>query len=239
MPHTLTGFEGQVTEWEYTSGHRYNDPFNNVELDVIVSSAQGDSWRIPAYWAGAQEWRVRFLPPAPGHYDVQTTCSDVDNPDLHQITSVLVVSARESDDPLVEHGPLQVAASKRTLTYADGTPFFWLGDTWWMGLCSRLAWPEDFHQLTADRVAKGFTVIQIVAGLYPDMPGFDERGSNEAGFPWEAGYARINPAYFDMADLRIRWLVRSGLIPCIVGCWQVPIQPTFDDWIMILEATTC
>ena len=66
---------------------------------------------------------------------------------------------------------------------------------------------------------KGFTVIQIIAGLYPDMPPFDPRGANEAGYPWEAEYARINPAYFDAADLRIRYLVESGLTPCIVACW--------------------
>jgi len=88
-----------------------------------------------------------------------------------------------------------------------------------MGLCKRLGWPGEFRQLTAGRVAKGFSVIQIVAGLYPDMPAFDERGANEAGFPWEADYARINPDYFDMADLRIDYLVRSGLVPCVVGCW--------------------
>jgi hypothetical protein len=112
-----------------------------------------------------------------------------------------------------------VAPTKRTLEHEDGTPFFWLGDTWWMGLCRRLPWPGGFQTLTADRVLKGFSVIQIVAGLYPDMPAFDERGANEAGFPWEKNYARLNPNYFDMADLRINWLVRSGLVPCIVGCW--------------------
>jgi hypothetical protein len=51
------------------------------------------------------------------------------------------------------------------------------------------------------------------------MPGFDPRGANEAGFPWEADYARLNPAYFDQADLRIAWLVRAGLVPCVVGSW--------------------
>ena len=119
----------------------------------------------------------------------------------------------------MRRGPLRVSESRRYLEHIDGTPFFWLGDTWWMGLCNRLSWPEDFQLLTADRVAKGYSVIQIVAGLYPDMPAYDERGFNEAGHPWEPEYARINPAYFDMADLRIQWLVRSGLVPCIVGCW--------------------
>lgn len=88
-----------------------------------------------------------------------------------------------------------------------------------MGLCKRLTWPDDFKILTQDRVKKGFTVIQIVVGPYPDLPPFDERGENEAGLPWEAEYARINPAYFDMADLRIAHLVNSGLIPCILGSW--------------------
>ena len=62
-------------------------------------------------------------------------------------------------------------------------------------------------------------MIQIIAGLYPDMPAFDRRGANEAGYPWGADYARINPKYFDMADLRIQELVNRGLVPCIVGCW--------------------
>jgi hypothetical protein len=70
-----------------------------------------------------------------------------------------------------------------------------------------------------DRVRKGFNVIQIVAGLYPDMPQFDPRGANEAGYPWEPDYKRINPAYFDMADVRIQHLVEHGLVPCIVGAW--------------------
>jgi len=88
-----------------------------------------------------------------------------------------------------------------------------------MGLCRRLSWPEGFQELTVDRVRKGFSVIQIVAGLYPDMEPFDQRGANEAGFPWDRAFSRVNPAYFDMADLRLAHLVRSGLVPCIVGSW--------------------
>jgi len=28
------------------------------------------------------------------------------------------------------------------LEHSDGTPFLWLGDTWWMGLTTRLDWPD-------------------------------------------------------------------------------------------------
>ena len=62
-------------------------------------------------------------------------------------------------------------------------------------------------------------MIQLVAGLFPDMAAFDERGVNEAGFPWEKYFARINPAYFDMADMRIDRLIESGMAVCVVGCW--------------------
>jgi hypothetical protein len=88
-----------------------------------------------------------------------------------------------------------------------------------MGLCHRLHWPDEFRALTADRKEKGFTVMQIVAGLYPDMPPFDARGANEAGFPWETNYTRIRPEYFDAAEQRIGYLVEQGLTPCIVGAW--------------------
>ena len=129
------------------------------------------------------------------------------------------IVAYAGDNPLYRHGPLRVAADHRHFEHADDTPFFWLGDTWWMGLCQRLHWPDEFQQLAADRKAKGFNVIQIVAGLYPDMPAFDPRGANEAGFPWENDYARIRPEYFDAADQRLRYLVEQGFTPCIVGAW--------------------
>jgi hypothetical protein len=219
MAHTIHAVQRWVAEWRYTSGKAYDDPFNQLELDVILRHADGDTWRVPAYWAGEHEWRVRFAPPKPGQYEVETICTDAANPDLHGQRATLIASPYTGDNPLLKHGPLRVAVSKRTFEHADGTPFFWLADTWWMGLCKRLSWPDDFQLLTADRVAKGFNVIQIVTGLYPDMPAFDPRGANEAGFPWEAGFAHINPAYFDMADLRIAWLVRSGLVPCILACW--------------------
>jgi len=215
----LIATQYEALEWGYTSRKFYPDPFNTADIDVEFVHESGQSWRIPAYWAGGQEWRVRFAPQLSGSYQVSTICSDIENSSLHGHTETLLTTPYNGQHPLLCHGPLRVAANHRTLEYSDGTPFFWLGDTWWMGLCKRLKWPVDFQQLAEDRRAKGFTVVQIVAGLYPDMPGYDPRGANEAGFPWETEYSCINPKYFDMADLRIRWLVHTGIMPCIVGCW--------------------
>lgn len=215
-----SGIQHSVLEWAYVSGTRYEAPFHEVELDVAVTDPEQQEWRVPAFWAGGQDWRVRFSPRTPGVYHYRTHCSDERNGDLHGREGILTVAAYQGNNPLLKHGPLRVSANRRYLEHLDGTPFFWLGDTWWMGLCQRNGWSfEDFRVLTADRVKKGFSVIQIVAGLYPDMPPFDPRGANEAGHPWERDFTCINPAYFDRMDLRIHWLVKSGLVPCIVGCW--------------------
>lgn len=208
-----------VAEWSFSSGKAYNNPFHDIQVDVVISDPQGKEQIAPAFWAGEQTWTVRYAAATPGRYPYRTVCSDSDNAHLHGQRGGLEVAPYRGDNPLLRHGPLRVAADRRHLEHRDGAPFFWLGDTWWMGFCARLRWPEEFQALTADRVAKGFTVVQIVAGLYPDMAPFDARGRNEAGFPWTPGFERINPAYFDMADLRIAHLVRAGIVPCIVGSW--------------------
>jgi len=208
-----------VTEWSFTSTKTYPDAFADVDLDVIFTDSSGTQRRVPAFWAGGDTWRVRFATPNVGGCTYRTVCSDASDSGLHGQEGSFEVVAYTGSNPLYKHGPVQIAADRCHFEHADGTPFFWLADTEWMGLCKRLDWPDGFQSLAADRARKGFNVVQIVAGLYPDMPEYDERGANEAGFPWEAGFTRINPAYFDMADRRIEHLVESGLAPCIVGCW--------------------
>lgn len=211
--------QNRLTQWSFHSGRAYADPFNDVALDVDITGPTGQTQRVPAYWAGGNTWSVRYASPHAGKYTYQSICSDEENPDLHDQTGQIEIAPYEGDHALYKRGCLQVSKDKRYLQHADGTPFFWYGDTWWMALCDRLAWPADFQTLVEDRVQKGFTVIQLVAGLFPDMPPFDERGKNEGGFAWEADFARINPAFFDQADQRIFHLVHRGLVPCILGCW--------------------
>jgi hypothetical protein len=215
---TRMALAGTASESIFTAARPHQSP-DELELDVVFKAPGGSEFRVPAFWAGGNEWRVRFAPPAPGRYTYRSICSDASDTGLHGRAGVLDSAVYDGNNPLLRHGGPRVAAGRRHFEHLDGRPFFWLADTWWMGLCQRLQWPADFQQLTADRAAKGFTVAQIVAGLYPDMPAFDPRGANEAGFPWEKDYMRINPAYFDMADLRIQHLVSRGIVPCIVGCW--------------------
>ncbi len=209
----------RMVEFSFTSAQAYDDPFNEVTLDAVFTDPSGVKRRVPAFWAGGTTWRVRYASPITGVHRFQTECSDTRNAGLHGMRGEVTITPYTGQNSLFRHGAIRIADDRRHFAHADGTPFFWLGDTWWMGLVKRLRWPEDFQQLTADRRDKGFTVIQIVAGLYPDMPAFDERGLSDDGFPWEKLYTRIRPEYFDAADRRIQHLVEQGLMPCILGTW--------------------
>ncbi len=216
-PGTTSG--GGMIELGFTSATEYKDPFNEVELDVIFTTPSGTTLRVPAFWSGGKNWRVRYTSREPGRHAWRSECSDSANAGLHGLHGEVEVREYVGNNPLYKHGAIRVAADHRHFEQADGTPFLWLGDSCWMGLCARLKWPDEFKTYSADRAKKGFNVIQIVAGLYPDMPAFDPRGLNEAGSPWEEDYARIRPEYFDMADRRIEHLVDAGLMPCVVGAW--------------------
>lgn len=208
-----------MIELTLRASRSYQDPFHDVMLDVTFTEPGGRQLRVPAFWAGGNVWKVRYASSVVGTHRYQSDYQDAGDAGLHGASGSLEVMPYRGSNPLLMHGPLRAAGNRRFLEHTDGTPFFWLGDTWWMGLCHRLHWPDEFERLAADRRAKGFNVVQIVAGLYPDMPPFDPRGANEAGFPWEPGFARIRPAYFDAADQRIEHLVEAGPTPCIVGAW--------------------
>lgn len=209
----------KMVEIVLTAARNYTDPFNQVTLDAVFTDPSGQKLKVPAFWAGDNIWKIRYTSSMAGNHTFHTECSETSDKGLHNISGKVIIKDYKGKNLLFLHGGLKIAADKRHFAYADGTPFFWLGDTWWMGLTKRLKWPGDVGTLSADRLKKGFNVIQIVAGLYPDMPAFDERGANEAGFPWDTAYTKINPAYFNAADQRIILLAEQGLVPCVVGAW--------------------
>lgn len=192
-----------------------------AEVDVRFSASGMAPLVVPAFQAGDGSLRVRFAAPASGTWTWESISDDTR---LAGLRGSLEVHPYAGENVLYQRGHLQLAADRRYLEHADGTPFLWIGDTWWYGLSSRLEWPSGFGTLLADRVEKGYSLIQIVAGPLPEFPAtpegiWDPGQANEAGWPWERDWARIDGAFYDRADERIRALVDAGLVPCIVSMW--------------------
>ncbi len=217
------GYANGVVEVTFTAEQKYADPFNDVTLDLIVTDPHGGTKRLPAYWAGGNEWRGRYSSPIVGTHQVRTECNQPSDKGLQGVAREIAIAPYAGDNPLYIHGPLRAAADRRTLEHADGTPFFWLADTWWMGLSGRLQ-RDEVRTLADDRRAKGFNVVQIVMGPPPDSHPFDPRSANGGGFAWEADYAAMRPEYYDEADQKINDLLERGFVPCMVGMWGYHIE---------------
>lgn len=210
----------KMFEATFTSKKAYQDPFNDVELDVIFTR-EGTSWRVPAYWRGENRWSVRFTPPVPGIYKYRLQSTDSSNPDLNGHERSVRIAQYSGSNALLKRGAFRVSRNGRFFEYADGTPFYWLGDTWYSGFSDRLPW-AGFKAMTDDREAKGFTVVQIAVMTVsneeeaPADPGF----CNEGGCIWDADFERLNPKYFDFADRRVRYLIDAQIAPAIFGMWH-------------------
>lgn len=217
---TTARFERMI-EIDVQSKKHYRDPFNDVDIDVIFTR-DGQSWRVPMFWRGDRRWTVRFAPPTPGSYAYQLESTDRSNPDLNGHPAAALVTPYLGSSDLLKHGMPRVSNNKRYFEFPDHEPFYWLGDTWWTGLSDRLPW-TGFQELAEDRKNKGFTVVQVCAGLIPgneELAPVDPGYSNEGGAVWDAHFERINPRYFDYADRRIEYLVNAGMVPAIVGAWS-------------------
>ncbi|WP_309122139.1 DUF4038 domain-containing protein [Paenibacillus sp.] len=69
--------------------------------------------------------------------------------------------AVRGERPLYRHGFVGVHKSGRAFAHADGTPFFWLGDTVWSAPAH--ATLEEWQRYVTHRGEQGFTVAQINA----------------------------------------------------------------------------
>jgi len=182
-----------VAEITFAAAQPHPKPFLDVTLDVVFADPSGTQKTVPAFWAGGIQWKVRYWSPVVGTHRYRTRCNETGDTGLHAVEGCLEVTPYHGENPFFKHGASGVGKGGRQFAHADGTPFFWLGDTWWKCLCQRMTW-EGFQELTADRKAKGFNVVQIVCGPYPDEGFLEPRLANEGGLPYESiKLHRVNP----------------------------------------------
>jgi hypothetical protein len=125
-----------------------------------------------------------------------------------------VLAAQNFPNTIV-HGPLKVSPNQRYLVHADGTPFYWLGDTAWE-LFHRLK-REEADTYLKNRFDKGYTVIQAVVlaeidGLGDPNPyGEIPLENNDPTKPREA--------YFKHVDYIVDKAAELGLYIAMLPTW--------------------
>lgn len=210
-----------VCEMEFTASRDDADPWSEVDLDIEFTAPDGTVRVVPAFWAGGRTWRIRYSSAVEGVHGFRSIVRASGSTGLEGEAGEVTVVAYDGDNPLLHHGAPVIAPGSTHLAHADGQPFFWLADVWWSAMTARFRWPDTFQAIADDRAAKGFTVVQLVAGLVPEFVPFSPPMASEGGQPWlDDGKGQINPAYYDVPDAKIDYLVDKGIVPCIVGGWS-------------------
>jgi hypothetical protein len=200
-----------VSALTYTANRDVADPFDfeRADFSAIFHGPAGAEWKVPGFWDGGRTWRIRFTPTAPGRWHYETRFSDAGEKGLHGQVGTIDVQPPLTDTPLHQHGGLlQVSSNHRYLTYSDGTPFFWLGDTWWAAPSANV--PLDvFKQQVDVRLAQGYTVFQM-HGHRP-LTDSETIGAFEATRHADAATLR----YWQQVDRYLAYAEARGMVGCI------------------------
>jgi hypothetical protein len=205
---TYNAEQWRVLEIPLTSAIDYANPFLDVDVTATFTAPDGSVITRLAFWDGGKLWKVRFAPTETGRWSFKISSSDPTNSGFNQAGTVQA-NAYTGNLPIYQHGFLKKSANGRYLTYADGTPFFWLGDTHWFfddkerwDTANKTGWTSQFIGMVDKRVKQKFTVYQTAI-------------FGPSGKYWDHGDVgnKIAPKYFDNnLDEKMQYIADNGLV---------------------------
>ena len=127
---------------------------------------------------------------------------------------LLLTNSMEAEQRPWEHGRLQVSDNQRFLQHADGTPFFWLGETAWL-MPERLNREEVSYYLDKARDA-GYNMSQVqVLNDVPSINVYGQPSHNKQGNL----LTNTDYGYWDHMDYIVRQAEQRGIYIGMVCIW--------------------
>ncbi|MCD6392778.1 MAG: DUF4038 domain-containing protein [Planctomycetes bacterium] len=219
--------EWDVFEIEMTAQDETSNPYVNrlpddgpgyvkVVFRGETGKAKGKILTVTGFWDGGDTWKVRFAPPAGGEWSYVSHSKDAG---LNATKGKLLCtewSETEKNANPTRRGPVRVCKTGgragRYFQYADGTPFPWLGDTWWNWTKRRIKF-ESFKKLADDRAAKGFNVGQLF---------FAGRGWGGDSSLLNGSFDRPDFDHLHHIESYIRYANSVGITVWVHGWWNSP-----------------
>lgn len=107
-----------------------------------------------------------------------------------------------------------------------------LCDTWWYGLTQRVD-DKKLEELAKLRVQQGFTTVQMVVGIPPEVGPENPNASSEVGPAWNLR-GEFNQGYLQYSRDRVQHLNSLGLSTILYGAWGQQIEwlgeKRMKDW---------
>ena len=183
-----------------------------TSVEVTFTAPGGEAETVDGFWDGNSTWRVRFMPDTTGTWRYETA-SDVGALDGIEGS---FESEAGGGGSFLRHGAIEVSESGRYLQHADGTPFFWLGDTAWNG--ALLATEADWDAYLTTREDQKFSAIQFVTTQWRTALA-DADG--QVAYTVEGDRLQINPTFFQRLDGYVDAVNRHGLLAAPVLLWAL------------------
>ncbi|MFG1620371.1 DUF4038 domain-containing protein [Kribbella sp. NPDC049227] len=197
-----------------TAKATYPDPFADVQVTATFRGPRGQVVTRPAFWDGGSSWKVRFAPPAVGVWTMRTSSTDAGLDGV--VASVRAVPYQGSLE-IYQHGFLKPSADGHYLQHADGTPFFYLGDTHWILPHERFdtsnapGVDSQFKYVVDKRVGQGFTVFQSEP-IWQPHGGSHTRPDEEPAADLTNGLTGDDLAGFAEMDKKFAYIADAGLV---------------------------
>ena len=120
----------RATELAFEAGTDYDvTGADAVTFDAVFTHESGEKVSRPGFWNGGKTFRVRFAPTKPGRWSWSTTCRG--DAALNGKSGTLEAKPYAGELEIYRRGFVKPAKGAKHFAYADGTPFFYLGDTHW------------------------------------------------------------------------------------------------------------
>lgn len=202
----------QRFEWSGAAEGSFGNPVAELRVLADFTSPDGTTTTVEGFWDGDDNWRVRFSPNQTGVWALRVRSEPLDS-GLDEESASFECIPYTGDNPLFLHGRVNAKPGERFLRHADGTPFFWLGDTAWNGPLK--ASMDDWGLYLRDRQEKRFNTIQFVATQWLAAAGnADARVAYVGAEPIE-----IDPVFFQWLDRRIDAMNDAGFLGAAVIAW--------------------
>lgn len=217
-------------QWEVysislTSTHSYQNPYKDIpvkgEDDLLKATFLGISGEalnkeitVTGFWNGGSEWRINFAAPFTGTWTYKTLSRDKNLNGKKGRFEVVAWNEEEKNVNPTRHGFVRVRKENgkqgHYFEYSDGTPFLWVGDTWWNWTNNKIN-IETFRQMVDNRAEKGFTVGQLF------VPG---NGWGRPSSLLDESYTVLDPEHAAKVEEMIKYANSKGITVWIHGWWS-------------------
>ncbi len=214
-----------------------NEAKSALDFSATFTGPVNEKITLPGFWAGDNQWKIRF---APTHLGSWTWITASSNPELDGLTGS-VVSVPSGNKGFIEASD----QNPYTFKYSDGTPYYMWGNTGYLLLMQALEGPgvafeytnpddpsithtmttQDWHEFVDKSQEFGMNKIRFLVTMWNWGYDFGTRW-----FPWEnctvanPQFAAFNQAYWEKLDEMVQYMQDQGMVAELI------IFPDYANW---------